>query len=68
MHFIDDFDQSKILREYITDQELYDKIIDRYESRGANEKLYLMGITMPNHGWSGEQYNNLKKDEYKNER
>ena len=46
MHFIDDFDQTKILREYITDQELYDKIIERYESRGANEKLYLMGITM----------------------
>ena len=31
-HFIDDFDQTKILREYITDRELYEKIIDRYES------------------------------------
>lgn len=33
MHFIDYFDQTKILREYITDQELYDKIIRRYENR-----------------------------------
>lgn len=32
-HFIDDFDQTKILRDYITDQELYEKIVDRYESK-----------------------------------
>ena len=65
MHFIDDFDQTKILREYITDQELYDKIIERYESRGANEKLYLMGITMQNHGGYGEPYDNFNEECYK---
>ena len=65
MHFIDDFDQTKILREYITDQELYDKIIERYESRGANEKLYLMGITMQNHGGYGEPYDNFYERCYK---
>ncbi len=65
MHFIDDFDQTKILREYITDQELYDKIIQRYESRGANEKLYLMGITMQNHGGYGEPYDNFYEGCYK---
>lgn len=65
MHFIDDFDQTKILREYITDQELYDKIIERYESRGANEKLYLMGITMQNHGGYGESYDNFNEECYK---
>ena len=65
MHFIDDFDQTKILREYITDQELYDKIIERYESRGANEKLYLMGITMQNHGGYGEPYDNFYEACYK---
>ena len=65
MHFIDDFDQTKILREYITDQELYDKIIERYESRGANEKLYLMGINMQNHGGYGEPYDNFYERCYK---
>ena len=65
MHFIDDFDQTKILREYITDQELYDKIIERYESRGANEKLYLMGITMQNHGGYGKPYDNFYEGCYK---
>ena len=49
-HFIDDFDQTKLLREYITDRELYEKIIDRYESRAANEDLFIMSISMQNHG------------------
>ncbi len=43
-HFIDDFDQTKLLREYITDRELYEKIIDRYESRAANEDLFIMSF------------------------
>lgn len=38
-YFIDDFDQTKILREYITDQELYDKIIDRYEKRAMTRSF-----------------------------
>ena len=65
MHFIEDFDQTKILREYITDQELYDKIIDRYESRKNNEKLFFMGITMQNHGGYTQSYPNFPENYYK---
>ena len=65
MHFIDDFDQTKLLREYITDEELYDKIIDRYENRGRKEKLYLMGITMQNHGGYGQAYDNFDEECFK---
>jgi phosphoglycerol transferase MdoB-like AlkP superfamily enzyme len=65
MYFIDDFDQTNVIRKYITDQELYDKIIDRYESRKTNEKLYLMGITMQNHGGYTETYDNFTEDCYK---
>jgi phosphoglycerol transferase MdoB-like AlkP superfamily enzyme len=65
MYFIDDFDQTNVIRKYITDQELYDKIIDRYESRKANEKLYLMGITMQNHGGYTETYDNFTENYYK---
>ncbi len=65
MHFIQDFDQTKILRKYITDEELYDKIIERYENRGVNEKLYLLGITMQNHGGYAETYANFEEDVYK---
>ncbi len=65
MHFIEDFDQKKILREYITDRELYDKVIERFENRKVNEKLFLMGITMQNHGGYTETYENFPERYYK---
>lgn len=49
-HFIDDFDQTKLLRKYITDQELYESIVERYESKKANDDLFIMSISMQNHG------------------
>lgn len=64
-YFIDDFDQSKVIREYISDQELYDKLIERYERRTANEKLYIMGITMQNHGGYTQTYDNFEEKYYK---
>lgn len=64
-YFIDHFDQTKVIREYITDQELYDRIIDRYEKRGSKEKLYIMGITMQNHGGYAQTYDNFEEKYYK---
>lgn len=61
MYFIDDFDQTKILREYITDQELYESIVERYESRAANEDLFIMSISMQNHGGYTEKYENFNE-------
>lgn len=58
-YFIDDFDQTNIIREYITDQELYNKIIDQYEAKDASEKLFVMGITMQNHGGYTDAYDNF---------
>lgn len=60
-YFIDDFDQTKVLREYITDQELYEEIIERYESRAANEDLFIMSISMQNHGGYTEKYDNFNE-------
>lgn len=65
MHFIEYFDQTRILREYITDEELYDRIIERFENRRHTEKLYLMGITMQNHGGYGQTYENFQEDCFK---
>lgn len=59
MYFIDSFDQTKLLREYISDQEYYEKIVDRYESRKANEDLFIMSISMQNHGGYTEKYDNF---------
>lgn len=61
-YFIDDFDQSKMLRKYITDQEFYEKIIDRYENSGAKEDLFIMGISMQNHGGYTEKYSNFDEE------
>jgi hypothetical protein len=59
MYFIDDFDESAVLREYITDQELYENIIDRFEKRGKNEDLFIMSISMQNHGGYTNKYDNF---------
>ena len=50
--FLDDgyFNESRTLRKYIKDQELYDKIIDRYEEKAEGERLFFFGVTMQNHG------------------
>ena len=65
MYFLEYFDQNQMMRKYITDEELYNKIIKRFESRGRNENLYIMGITMQNHGGYGEEYDNFKQYVYK---
>jgi phosphoglycerol transferase MdoB-like AlkP superfamily enzyme len=65
MYFLDDFDQSRTIRDYISDEELYDKIIDRYEDSGTREKLYIMGITMQNHGGYTQTYENFPETVYK---
>lgn len=62
MYFIEDFDQSKMLRKYITDQEFYESIIERYESSRANEDLFIMGISMQNHGGYTEKYSNFNEE------
>ena len=56
MYFLDDFDQTKLLRKYVTDRELYESIVKRYESRKANEDLFIMSISMQNHGGYTENY------------
>lgn len=65
MYFIEDFDQEAVVREYITDRELYRKIIERYENRKKGEKLFVMGITMQNHGGYVEDYENFEEKYYK---
>ena len=58
-YFIDDFDQTNIIRQYITDEELYNKIIDQYKAKTSNEKLFIMGVTMQNHGGYTDYYPNF---------
>lgn len=59
MYFLDSFDQSQLVRKYVSDQELYENIIERYEDRKANENLFIMSISMQNHGGYTEKYDNF---------
>lgn len=65
-YFIDDFDEDNVLREYITDQELYDGIIKRFEEKDEDENLFMMNITMQNHGGYATKYDNFNQEIYKN--
>ncbi len=65
MYFLDDFDQSELIRKYVSDRELYSKIIERFESRGRNEDLFLMSISMQNHGGYTTTYENFEEKYYK---
>lgn len=61
-YFIEDFDQSQMLREYITDQELYENIIERFENKDEDEDLFIMSISMQNHGGYTEKYSNFEEE------
>ena len=64
-YFIDHFDQSQMIREYISDEEMYNKIIERFENRKVNEKLFIMSISMQNHGGYAKDYENFEEKYYK---
>ena len=66
MYFMDDefqlFDTTAIMRDYITDQEMFDQVIKRYEQQqeeSPNTPMFLMGITMQNHGGYKKTYDNF---------
>jgi len=64
-YFMDDFSDAELIREYVSDKALYEKIIERYESRSVNEDLFIMSITMQNHGGYTKTYENFSEEYYK---
>ena len=64
-YFIEHFNQSELVRKYISDEEMYRKIIDRYENRKVNENLFIMSISMQNHGGYATKYENFEQNYYK---
>lgn len=60
MLFLQDFPQEKLLREYVSDKEMYEEIIRQFEARNDNTPLFIFGVTMQNHGgyeYQGDNYN-----------
>lgn len=48
-YFVDDFPQANYLRNYISDQEMVDFLIDAFEAQ-KDDPLFILGVTMQNHG------------------
>lgn len=58
-YFQEDFPQEDIIRKYVSDREMYRFLIDRFENRDKNKKIFMYGITMQNHGgyrYEGENF------------
>lgn len=62
MYFIDHFDENEMVRKYISDAEYYNKIIERFENKSGNEDLFIMSISMQNHGGYTEKYDNFPEN------
>ena len=56
--FIDDYPESEPVRKYISDRDMYEYVINKYESRNKDEGFFLFGITIQNHG--GYTYTNFQ--------
>lgn len=59
MVFKSDFPQKKLLRNHISDQEMYEEIVRQYEAHTDNTPLFIFGVTIQNHGgyeYEGENY------------
>lgn len=59
MLFLQDFPQKKLLRDYVSDREMYEEIICQYEAHTDGTPLFIFGVTMQNHGgyeYKGDNY------------
>lgn len=57
-YFVEDFPQKNLVRNYVSDQEMFEFLIKKYEEQ-KEDPLFLFGVTMQNHGaytYSGENY------------
>lgn len=58
MTFEEDYPHENLVREYVSDREMFQYLLDRLENKGDNP-AFLFGITMQNHGgyeYKGDNY------------
>ena len=68
--FEDDFPQEHYVRDYISDQEMFETIVNIYENKGT-DPLFVYGVTVQNHGgynYEGDHFTpSISLVGYKNE-
>lgn len=63
-YFLRDFTNRYYIREYVSDQTAYEKIIDIYEKKEEGKPIFLFEVTMQNHGGYTETHENFIEDIY----
>ena len=58
----DDFRNPKRIRNYISDESSFAKIIELYENKEAGEPLFVFNVTMQNHSGYEEEFHNFTPD------
>ena len=64
MIFKDAFTTPKKIRNYISDESAFQKIIDLYEEKGTDEKLFAFEVTMQNHGGYSKDTDDFRESVY----
>lgn len=59
---IEDFTDPLLYRQYISDESSYDKIIERFETKNEDERMFLFNVTMQNHGAYDISYDNFEEN------
>lgn len=63
MYFIEDFNSAvKYIRQYITDESSFDRIISEYEKRDETKPFFMFNVTMQNHSPYTDDYANFNVD------
>ncbi len=51
MYFLDAFPEDKLIRDYVSDQAMYEVLLEKYREASKNNKnVFVFGVTMQNHG------------------
>lgn len=59
-YFLEEFEGSRYIRKYISDQSAFQKVIDLYENKEKEHPLFMFLVTMQNHGGYTKNYKNFK--------
>lgn len=61
-YFLEDFSDSQLLRQYVSDWGMYQKIMTLFTEKEKDEPLFLFGVTMQNHSGYTKDYDNFDPD------
>ena len=61
-YFLSDFTGRHYIRDYVSDQTAYQKIVDTYETKEAGKPAFIFEVTMQNHGGYTEEHENFVAD------